>query len=431
MGQGGFHDSLWQSTAVPAIGTGPLSGPADADVVIIGGGLTGFSAALHLALNGVVPIVLEANEIGFGASGRSGGQVNLGLNDGPYALRQRFGGKVADRLTQFVIATPNNLFKLIKEHGLDCDPVQNGLIFAAKTAKRLDDMANLVAQYRAHGARCEILGEAALRDQTGAEGFLGGMRFDGCGSVQPLSLTRELARVAKQAGAKIYTHSPVTGLGRQGKIWRVATKSAEVTARSVLICTNGYTDAAMCGLERALIPVRSIQAATAPLADEVRAALLPNQVTFVDKRRLVLYCRYDRDGRLCIGNRGPLRDHFKIEDFAELKRQARAVFPQLDDVQFDFHWGGRVAITRDHLPFFTALGVGLFAGMGYNGRGVGMGTMMGQLLADTVLRGPDYAPPLPLTRPKEYPLHGFYPLGVWLRNLWASAWQALENRQAG
>ena len=430
----GFNDSLWQQTAVSGPKTGLLTESKTCDVAIIGAGFTGLNAALDLAKTGHSVCVLEARTLGFGASGRAGGQVNMGLSSGPKDLISRYGQEQAERTIAMMQNTPRTLFERVQKHQLDCDPVQTGWIQSAVDAKVFGEQKALAKEYEAFGGGLEVLGKEELEQRSGANGYVGGLFCPSAGSVQPLSYTRELARVAMAAGAEIFTDSPVKGLTQTGNGWELTIGSAlKVKAGQVLVCTNGYTDDLVKGLKEKVVPIRSVLIATEPLSQKLRSEILPNQVTFVDKRRLILYMRYDRDGRLCIGDHGPMRDIFYPSDFEAVKRRAVKVFPQLASVSWDFHWGGRVAMTMSHLPFLYEPKPGLITGMGYNGRGVGMGTVMGINLAKAARARLDDQEStdldFPFTSPRGYPFHRFHPLGAKIGIAWASLrdhWQ--ENR---
>ena len=414
----GARDALWMATAVPAPAFEPLGGDARCDVAIVGAGFTGLNAALRLARGGADVRVLEARHPGYGASGRSGGQINMGLNLLPSALIERFGRERGERLIRLVVGTPGTVRRTVEENGLDCDLAMKGWVQGAATPGMLRAQRRMAEDYAAHGGRFDVLDAPAFAAASGAEGYLGGLHCATAGSLHPLSYTRELARVAMAAGGAIHRDTPVTALSRQGTRWRLATPHGTVTAEHVVIATNGYTDALVPGLRERIVPVRSVLVASEPLPERVRATLMPGGVTFVDKRRITLYARYDRDGRLAIGDHGPMRDTFALADFKRLKRRARRTFPQLRDVRWDFHWGGRVAMTRASLPFLAELGPGLSAGMGYNGRGVGMATVMGRALAAHADGGDADAVGFPVTTPGAYPFHAFHPLGVWLGVRW-------------
>lgn len=427
----GSRDALWMATAPPPPEVEVFAGSATTDVAIVGGGLTGLNAALELARHGVSVTVLEGATIGFGASGRAGGQVNLGLNAGPSELLQRFGKSQGQRLIELVLDTPQAVFDLIREHDLQCDAVQNGWVQAAATEAIWKTQHAMENDYNAHRSLLTVLDAEELALRSGAHGYAGGLFCESAGSVQPLAYTRELARAALGAGVSIHDRSAVTGIDITGKQWRLSTAQGELVADKVLICTNGYTQGEVKGPHKALsskvVPVRSVLTATAPLSDNLRKSILPNEVTFVDKRRLILYMRYDRDGRLCVGDHGPTRDGFKLDDFNAVKKRAVAVFPQLEGVQWDYHWGGRLAMTKSGLPFMHEVAPGLIAGMGFNGRGVGMGTMMGRELARYVVNEDADATGFPLSSPKTFLMHRFHRVGVNMAVKWFALQDHLEQ----
>lgn len=425
----GSRDALWMATAAPAPETEPLNETTSCDVTIIGGGFTGLSAALDLARQGVSVCVLEAKNLGFGASGRSGGQVNLGLNLGPKALLKRFGTEQGERLIDLVVNTPDKVFESIQQNNLNCDPVQNGWIQGANTQSHLNSQRELRDEYAEFGCKLELLDKASLESRAGTTRYRGGLHCPMAGSLHPLSYTRELASASLAAGARIFTDSPVTGIekpDKQSTGWTVSTRQGQISSEQILICTNGYTDGLIKGLQQKIVPVRSILMASEPLSDNLRATVLPNQVTFVDKRRLILYFRYDRDGRLCVGDHGPMRDAFREADFDAVKRRVNTIFPQLSNTRWDYHWGGRVAMTKDTLPFMHRVAPGLTAGMGYNGRGVGMGTMMGKTLAAHLLQ-PGQPMAFPLTKPKKFALHKFHTAGVSMTIKWMALRDHLDS----
>jgi len=428
----GFKSSLWFDTAEPPPVTDALNETVQADVLIIGAGITGLNAAIELAEHQTQVVVLDAGVIGGGASGRNGGQVNLGLNLSPNELIHHYGSSAAAPLIQAICRTPATVFDRIDRLGIRCDAEQNGWIQGAVTNQRLHDQHELADEFAEHGLPIQRLERADIARQTGSSRYMGGLFVEQSGSIQPLSYTRELARVAKDLGVSVYTHSAVQTLRRLpgNKGWVVSTGVGQVSAANVLVCTNGYTDKAVSGLAKKVIPVRSIQVATEPLSNELQRKILPNRSTLVDKRRMILYGRYDRDGRLTMGDHGPMRDAFCLDDFTDVKKRAIEVFPELEGVRWDYHWGGRIAITKDELPFLFAPTADLFVGMGYNGRGVGMGTMMGLAMAARVLGHDVDKAFMPVTVPNEFVFHRFHRIGAEVLIRWEMFMDHLEDSRA-
>lgn len=432
LGVDNYTDALWSHTAIDEPKTLRLEGTHHCDIAIVGAGFTGLNAALLLAKAGKSVCVLEKNHIGFGASGRSGGQVNLGLNLGPSKLISLFGQERGQRLIDLIIRTPASVFEFIKEEGLNCDAVSNGWVQGAINESVAQSQRSMIDDYSRYGFEFERLDKSEIEERTGSSLYTAGLYCGVAGSIHPLSYTRELARVAMSYQASIFTRSAVTGIQRKTDCWHLTTPSGDVNAEQVLMCTNGYTEPdtgpQTNTLHKKVIPVRSVLVATEPLSDNLRQTILPNQVTFVDKRRLILYMRYDRDGRLCIGDHGPMRDTFVDSDFDSVKSRALRVFPQLQNVAWQYQWGGRIAVTKSSLPFVHQVAPGLVAGMGYNGRGVGMGTMMGQTMAAAILADSWQQSAFPVTKADSFVFHRFQDIGVSASIRWFGLLDYLASR---
>jgi glycine/D-amino acid oxidase-like deaminating enzyme len=396
--------SLWSATAEERAPPAPaLEGAAKADVAIVGGGFTGLSAALHLAERGVDALLLEAEEPGFGASGRNGGQVIPGLKYDPDELVAMFGPERGERLAEIVGGAAGFTFGLIERHSIRCAPVRKGWIQGVHAASKLDIAKRRVEQWGRRGAPVRTLDRAEVVELTGTERYCGGW-FDGRGGmIQPLSYARGLARVALAAGARIHGRSPAVRLVKEGAGWRVQTSGGAVTADRVLIATNGYTGDLWPGLKRSLVPVNSFQVATRPLTDNLRATILPGGQPVSDTRRLLRYFRLDPEGRLLMGGRGASYGDERSSLYERLRRAARWLFPQLDGLEWEFYWSGKVALTADHMPHVHEPAPGVAAALGYNGRGVAMASRMGKLMADHLTGAPPEALGFPITRIEPLP----------------------------
>jgi glycine/D-amino acid oxidase-like deaminating enzyme len=414
-----LSQSLWATTAIPSRDWPALATRRRADVAIVGAGFTGLSAALHLAEAGADVVVLEAGEPGIGASGRNGGQVIPGLKHDPDQLRVLFGPALGEAWIELSGGAADLVFNLIANHRIDCQPVQAGWIQGGRSTEALPAMRRRATLWRERGVAAEWYDAERMAEVTGTERYAGGWVDPRAGAIQPLSYARGLAGAAARLGAAIHGSSAVTGLSRQGAGWRLSTADGEVEAEQVILATNGYTDGLWPGLKQTVVPVYSIQVATAPLGENVRKSILPGGQVLSDTGRLTWYFRLDHTGRLIFGSGGATSPGALPKMYGGLAERARRLFPQIGEPNFEYRWGGRVALTADHLPHLHQLAPGLWAGLGYNGRGVAMATAMGKLLAAQV-RG-DAVPDLTLPL-RPIPFHGLRNQGVAIARTWY-AWR--------
>jgi len=406
----GFQKSLWLATAEPEPQTGPLVGHHESDVVIVGAGITGLSTALHLTALGKSVSVVESRTIGWGASGRNGGQVNPAFETLPSGVRARFGVARGEDILKFVDNACDLVFDLIKRHQIQCEARRLPYLRAAVGRRGLRDIDNWVREWQAFGAPVERLSRQVTATAIGSDFFTGAMTDGRGGSLQPLSYVRGLARAAMTGGARLYTASPARTLSRQGAGWRLDSDDGAVVARHLVLATNGYTDGLWPGLCRVVVPVASLQTATEPLTEEAAAKILPFGHHVSETRRAMVYFRRDADGRFLIGGRGSaFRPTRQYADTTHLRREAIRLFPALRSVNWAYDWGGLVAITRNHLPQLVELAPSAHAALGYNGRGVAMATAMGQQLASLLTGGPVA---LPSGDADPFLLHAFRNLGV-------------------
>jgi glycine/D-amino acid oxidase-like deaminating enzyme len=404
--------SLWSVTAPPGPECAPLRAPVTAQVAIIGAGYTGLAAALKLAEAGTDVVVLESRDIGDCASGLNGGQVIPGVKHDPDMLETLFGAQAGGRLTDTVAAGPEVVFALIKRLGIACDATRTGWIQPATSEAALRLQAQRAQQWQRRGAPVEMLSRAQVAQLTGSARYLGGLIDRRGGTVQPLSYVRGLARAALAAGARLFTHSAAVKLAHIDGAYRVSTVGGSVRAPQVIVATNAYSGALMGALRRSIVRVPSFQVATAPIPPELRATILPGGQSASDTWRLLRYFRVDASGRLVMGTRGTFARAPTSHTVRHHYRAVAEIYPQLAGLGFQYHWGGFVAMTPDHLPHLHELAPGLTAGLGYNGRGVAMATVMGGLLARRALGEPAAELGFPVTPVRPVPLHAFSGLGV-------------------
>jgi glycine/D-amino acid oxidase-like deaminating enzyme len=417
--------ALWHATAAAPPPTPPLDETIAADVAIVGAGYAGLAAALHLAENGARVVVLEAREPGFGASGRSGGQVIPGLKYDPDELEARFGREAGAALAEFAGRTADAVFDLIATRKLDVPHARAGWIQGAHSAAALDLVKRRAEQWAKRGAPVELLDKPGADRYLGTPAYRGGWIDKRGGAVQPLSFTRELARVALGAGARIHGASPVASIAREGARWRVATRlGTAVLAERVLICTNGYSDDLWPKLRQTVIAANSFQIATAPLGDNLRKSIMPMGHVTSDTRRLLLYFRLDHTGRFIMGGRGPFREPRGPQDWSHLARVAARMFPQLGAATWQHRWCGRVALTQDFLPYLHEPEPGITIAIGCQGRGIGLHTAMGLAIARRFLKPTTEPLPVSPTPITPIPLHGMH--RAWVSAL--VAWYRLTDR---
>lgn len=408
------HPSLYAATAAPGPDCPPLEGEARADVCVIGAGFTGLSAALHLAEGGAQVVVLEAEEPGFGASGRNGGQVNPGLKPDPDTIEQEFGPELGARMVALSWGAPDAVFTLIRRHQIACEARQGGTIRAALGPRNAEAVRRSAEQSARRSGQAQWLDAAATAEATGTDRYAGAMLDRRGGDLHPLAYARGLARAAIGQGARIHAASPAITLKREGALWRVATPRGAVRAEQVILATNGYTDALWPGLARSVVPVFSSIAASAPMPAAMQATVLPLRASLYEAGNITVYYRVDQAGRLLMGGRGPQR---AIRDTAPIRyliAYAGRLWPGAAALDWTHGWNGQLAMTEDHYPHLHQPAPGLYAALGYNGRGVAMATVMGMELARWLRGG---MPDMPVTDIRPIPFHGFWKLGV-LAKVW-------------
>jgi glycine/D-amino acid oxidase-like deaminating enzyme len=404
--------SLWAATAGPGPSLAGLSRPLRAQVAIIGAGYTGLSAALHLSEAGRDVVVLEAADVGDRASGLNGGQVIPGVKYDPDTLEEMFGADLGAKLVSTVAEGPDLVFRLIRKYQIACDAVRTGWIQPATSEAALAAIRARVVQWRRRGAAVELLTRGETARLTGSQRYCGGWIDRRGGTVQPLSYVRGLALAAQSHGSRIFCQSPATKLSRSGDEWRVDTPFGSVTSRTVILATDAYADRIVDTVRRTVVTVPSFQVATAPLRGDLLRSILPERQSASDTWQLLRYFRLDAAGRLLMGSRGVFGNAPVATQARHHYRAVREIYPQLDGVPYEYHWGGLVAVTRDHLPRLQEVAPGLLAGFGYNGRGVAMATMMGLLLARWSAGQPAAELGFPVTQVDPLPLHGFSQIGA-------------------
>jgi glycine/D-amino acid oxidase-like deaminating enzyme len=399
--------TLWAATAPPPPPTTALVGEVRADLCIVGGGYTGLSAALHAAEAGLSVVLLEAAEIGWGASGRNNGQVIPTLSRlDPDGIVAALGDK-GEALVGLIRDSASLVFDLARKHGMAAEAHQAGWVQPAHRASRMKLAEKRVKQWGSQGAPVRMVDRAEMAAIAGSARWFGGWTNETGGRINPLGFARGLAAAAIQAGAKIFTQSPALSVQKDGADWKVAVPHGQVLAQKLVLANHAYGQELWPGLGTEVIPMRSFQMATEPGPEAIARTILPQGHALSDTQGDLYFYRFDDNRRLVTG--GGLMIHAAYD--ARLRRRIAArvarVYPQLGAPCFDYVWYGYVGINQDRLPHIHELAPGVYGWTGCNGRGVGLATAIGREFARAAAGTPMADLPLPLMSLKPIAAHAF------------------------
>jgi len=362
-----------------------LTGAAKADVCVIGGGYTGLCAALHLAQQGAKVALIEAETIGFAASGRNGGQIHTGHRKDQAELEAWLGRGHARALWDLCEEAKTTVRALVRAHKIDC-ALKDGLVIAAhnEAASRAlaEDTEHLAKTYGYGLARMMDAAETARRLGTANYPVA---RFDlGGGHLHALDYARGLAAAAEAAGAKIFEHSRVMALDEDAAGANVRCADGIVAADHVLLASDAFTGQVAPSLAKYIGHVESFIIATAPLGERLNRDVLPCDAAVADTRHVLDYYRKSADGRMLFAGRESYWS-MPSDIAAVVQPRMLKVYPALRDVAIDYAWSGTVGITRTRMPHFGALSQRVLFAHGYSGQGVALATLGGKLLAEAAL----------------------------------------------
>lgn len=403
----GRSHGLWERSAPAGPAPCGLTGDIRVDVVVIGAGYTGLSAALHLAERRVSVAVLEAAQVGFGGSGRNVGLVNAGLWVMPEVVVQRLGPTYGPRLLERLGEAPGRVFELVARHDIACEPVRSGTLHCGIGRAGFTQLEERARQWTALRAPIELLGPAETTLRTGSRIFSGALFDARAGTVQPLAYVRGLARAAVANGAALFTDSAVLSAERIEDTWVVRTSSGSARANWVVVATDAYAEGPWRVAREEQVHLPYFNFATPPLDEPVRKSILPGGEGAWDTRKALSSFRLDGAGRLIFGSVGSLRAGEADVHEQWAKRALGKMFPQLGRIEFEHDWYGHIGMTADSLPRFHTYAPGVIGFSGYNGRGIAPGTVFGAILADLICGDRQLSElPLPLTAPKAARFRG-------------------------
>ncbi|MCX7559188.1 FAD-binding oxidoreductase [Sulfitobacter sp. F26204] len=422
--RGQYPDSWYAATAAPLDRFAPLKGAIKADVCVVGGGYTGLVAALHLAEAGRDVVLLEAQRVGFGASGRNGGQLGNGQRVEQKQLERMAGEAHAAKLWNMGLEAVTLAKDLIAKHKIDCH-LKPGIAWTASTQGDLAHIHEyadfLRTRYRYD--QIETLDHAALQSVCPSPDYLGGFLDLGAAHLHPLNYALGLARAARDAGVRIFEATAVHHI-EEGEQARIQTDAGHVMAKHVILGCNGYLGGLNRSVAARVMPINNFIVATEPLGDRVKD-VLPRDVAVADSRFVVNYFRMSHDGRLLFGGGETYGYKFPIDIAAKVRKPMSVVFPQLKNVKIDYAWGGTLAITMKRLPYMARVGRNILSASGYSGHGVGTATHAGMLMARAIQGDSDGFDTMSLIPTPAFP--GGSALRTPLLTL-AMSWYAMRDR---
>jgi gamma-glutamylputrescine oxidase len=386
--QGQYPASYYAATATPLAQLPVATGQITCDVCVIGGGFTGLSTALHLAEKGLDVVLVEAHRVGWGASGRNGGQVGTGQRLDQNALEKLVGMTRAKALWDLSLDSVALVKSLIADHKIDCGYV-DGVIHADHRARFVRD-SHAYAQklQQTYGYdKISTLDRAEIRDHVGSDDYHGGTLDMGAGHLHPLNYALGLAAAALKAGVRIFENSRVVQL-IEGNPAQVKTATADIRAAHVIVGANGYLGHLHAQLAQRIMPINNFIVATEPLDDANARGLIRHNHAVADSRFVINYFRLSQDNRMLFGGGENYSYKFPSDINALVRKPMLNIFPQLADARIDYAWGGTLGITMTRLPSVVRIGNNILSAGGFSGHGVALATLSGKMMAEAITGNP-------------------------------------------
>ena len=376
-------DSYYAATVNAATDYPPLQGEQKADVCVVGAGFTGIATALTLAERGYSVAVLEANRVGWGASGRNGGQLIHGIN-GQEKIRRKHGEGVADLLWELTWRGHEIIHERVEKYAIDCD-LKSGFVEVAVKPRQLATIEETAEelQRRQFPYEYEVWDRDKTRAMLGTDAYVGGLFCQRDGHLHPLNLCIGEARAAQGLGVRIFEQSPAAGI-EHGARPKVYTATGSVQAEALVLAGNAYGRLEPKHLNGLVFPAGSYIIGTEPLAEEVVAEINPLDLAVCDLNEIVDYYRLSADKRLLFGG----NCNYSGRDPTDIKRyilpKMLKVYPQLKGVRIDYQWGGKIGIVLNRILAVGRINNNVYYCQGYSGHGVNATHIMGEVLADAI-----------------------------------------------
>ncbi|MEH6582428.1 MAG: FAD-binding oxidoreductase [Halioglobus sp.] len=362
----------------------PLRGEHSADVCVIGGGYTGLSTAIHLRQLGYSVIVLEANRMGWGASGRNGGHVGTGQRAGQHELEKMVGQEQAQQLWKLGLEAVDTVTELIEQFAIDCELKKGNLHVASKpgdTSELREEVEQLQTHYNYEQIR--FIEPPELAEMSSGQGFHGGTLDMGSKHLHPLKYAQGLAEAADSLGAQLFEHSQVLSYSEGEKV-EVKTDQGTVSAHYLVLACNGYLEKLEPRTAGKIMPINNYMLATEPLPEAVARRLIRDDTSMSDSLFVINYWKLSADNRLLFGGGENYTRRFPADIGQFVRKYMLRIYPELASTRIDYGWGGTLAVTMNRMPDFGRLSHQVFYAHGFSGHGVPTATLAGKLLAEVI-----------------------------------------------
>lgn len=381
---GDYPRSYYAATATGLAPFEQAQGNLAADICIVGAGFTGLSAAIHLAKAGYDVILLDAHKVGFGASGRNGGQVGTGQRIDQDALEKMVGKEIARDLWRLSLESVQLVRDLIVAYRMDC-PFAEGIIHADHRARFVPESHAYAEKLQRDYGYDQIrpVGLEEMRSLVGSTAYYGGMLDRGGGHIHPLRYAFGLAKAAAAAGVRIFENSRVTAITESSPA-KIRAAKAEITASHVILACNGYMGRLHDQVAARVMPINNFIVATEPLDEHQAKDLIRDNHAVADSKFVINYFRLSEDRRMLFGGGESYGYRFPRDIAGLVRKSMLEIYPQLQDIRIDYAWGGTLGITMNRMPYFARLQGNILSAGGYSGHGVAMATLGGKLAAEAI-----------------------------------------------
>ena len=378
--------SFYRSSVEDLNSQDQLTSDIDVDICVIGGGLTGISSAINLSKKGYSVILCEARKIGWGASGRNGGQLGIGMRKDQFTIEKKLGLKHAKELWSLGLEAVEDVKNLIKENEIDCHLV-NGVMSTACFEKDIDEykfeIEHMAKNYDFEGY--QFFNKEKIREEINSKMYLAGLLNSGSYHLNPLKLTLGLAKVAQKNKVKIFENTPIEKIREEGDRVQVMSKKGLIRANKVVVACNGYLDSILGSKKNKFMPINNYVVATEPLGEKRARELIKNNYAVCDTRFIIDYYRFSEDWRMIFGGGETFTSNFVKNATSFVSKRMIKVFPQLQNVNIDYSWGGTLAITVNRLPHFgTLMNNKVSYAFGYSGHGLALSVLAGKLIGENI-----------------------------------------------